>query len=54
MMRMIVLPIAAKMIYVLEGVLADLDRHLASRLHDELRKSRPRNISTSRSRRGPS
>ncbi len=41
MMRMIVLPIAANMIYVLEGVLVDLDRYLAVKLHEELRKSRP-------------
>ena len=37
MMRMIVLPIAANVIYVLDGVLADLDRYLAVKLHEELR-----------------
>lgn len=41
MMRMIVLPIAANVIYVLDGVLADLDRYLAVKLHEELRRSRP-------------
>jgi hypothetical protein len=41
MMRMIVLPIAASVIHVLDGVLADLDRHLAIKLHEELRRSRP-------------
>ena len=41
MMRMIVLPIAANVIYVLDGVLADLDRYLAIKLHEELRRSRP-------------
>ena len=41
MMRMIVFPVAASVIYVLDGVLADLDRYLAIRLHQELRRSRP-------------
>ena len=41
MMRMIVFPLAANMLYVLEGVLVDLDRYLAVKLHEELRKSRP-------------
>jgi hypothetical protein len=41
MMRMIVFPMAASVIYVLEGVLADLDRHLAIKLHEELRRSQP-------------
>jgi hypothetical protein len=41
MMRMIVLPIAANVIYVLDGVLADLDRYLAIKLHEELRRPRP-------------
>jgi hypothetical protein len=40
MMKMIVLPIAATVIHVLDGVLADLDRHLAIKLHEELRRSR--------------
>ena len=41
MMRMLVFPIAANVIYVLDGVLADLDRYLAVKLHEELRR-RPR------------
>jgi hypothetical protein len=41
MMRMIVFPMAASVIYVLDGVLADLDRYLAIKLHEELRRSRP-------------
>ena len=41
MMRMIVLPFAANVLYVLDGVIADLDRYLAIKLHEELRKSRP-------------
>jgi len=40
MMKMIVLPIAATVIHVLDGVLADLDRHLAIKLHDQLRRPR--------------
>jgi hypothetical protein len=41
MMRMFVFPVAASVIRVLDGVLADLDRHLAIKLHEELRRSRP-------------
>jgi hypothetical protein len=41
MMRMIVFPVAASVIHVLDGVLADLHRHLAIKLHEELRRSRP-------------
>ena len=41
MMRMIVLPVAASVIYVLDGVLADLNRHLTIKLHEELRRPRP-------------
>ena len=41
MMKMIVLPIAATVIHVLDGVLADLDRYVAFKLHEELRGSRP-------------
>ncbi|HEY5920924.1 MAG TPA: hypothetical protein VIV11_04605 [Kofleriaceae bacterium] len=41
MMRMIVLPVAASVIYVLDGLLADLNRHLTIKLHEELRRSRP-------------
>jgi hypothetical protein len=41
MMRMIVLPIAASVIHVLDGFLADLNRHLAIKLHEELRRSPP-------------
>jgi hypothetical protein len=39
MMRMIVLPIAANVIHVLDGVLTDLDRYMAIKLHEELRRS---------------
>ena len=41
MMRMIVLPVAASVIFVLDGILADLNRHLTIKLHEELRRSRP-------------
>jgi hypothetical protein len=44
MMRMIVLPIAANVIYVLDGVLADLDRYLAIKLREELRRPRSRRV----------
>lgn len=40
MMRMVVLPVAASVIHVLDGVLADLDRYVAFRLHEELRGPR--------------
>lgn len=41
MMRMIVLPVVASVIHVLDGILADLNRHLAIKLHEELRRPRP-------------
>jgi hypothetical protein len=41
MMRMFVFPVAASVIHVLDGVLEDLNRHLAIKLHEELRRSRP-------------
>lgn len=41
MMRMFVFPVVASVIHVLDGVLADLDRHLAAKMHEELRRSRP-------------
>ena len=40
MMRFVVLPVAASVIHVLDGVLADLDRYVAIKLHEELRGSR--------------
>ena len=42
MMRMIVFPVVASVIHVLDGVLADLDRYLVNRLHSELRNRRRR------------
>jgi hypothetical protein len=41
MMRLVVLPVAAGVIHVLDGVLADLDRYVGRRLHEELRERRP-------------
>ncbi|HEY5951524.1 MAG TPA: hypothetical protein VIV40_38785 [Kofleriaceae bacterium] len=38
------LPIVASVIHVLDGVLADLDRHLAIKLHEEVRRSRPARV----------
>lgn len=40
MMRLVVLPVAAGVIHVLDGVLADLDRYVALKLHEQLRGPR--------------
>ena len=40
MIRLVVLPVAVGVVHVLDGVLADLDRYVASKLHEQLRGPR--------------
>lgn len=40
MIRLVVLPVAVGVVHVLDGILTDLDRYLAARLHAELRDGR--------------
>ncbi len=39
MMRLVMLPVVG-LVHVLDGVLADVDRYLVHRLHEELRATR--------------
>ncbi len=49
MRRLVILPVVG-LVHVLDGVLADLDRHLVAMLHQELRSRGPRAPSPSPSR----